>query len=250
MTDAPKDPRSNARIEFDNQVSETAAKAGSDDIKAAKDIMSKTGAPRIVEITPAIAALILTDHNKVNRGLSLGKVKDYADAMTRDEWKANHQGIASYEDDESLADGQHRMAGVVASGKTIQIMVSPRFPRNAIDTIDRASKRTAGEALEMQGIENGKIKATMAKFAMEYTSEVDTGRKGKFSDIQIEDFVVSRDEVFDTALTIAKGSVENVTEPCMSVAEAARTAVVLLLGNWDVNRVSGFIASVQQGVAT
>jgi len=258
MADMPKtagetaieDTRPKARVEFDNKVEALVAEATAQEMQAAASIMSKSGAPRAVELSPTIAAVILSQHNNINRGLTLGTVANYAAAMSRGEWKLNHQGLASFSDDESLADGQHRAAAVVVSGQTIKTMVYPNFPRDAIDTIDRASKRNAGEALEMQGIHNGKIKATMAKFAMEYTSEVDLGRRGKFSDIQIEEFVTARDGIFDQALDIAKGSVINVTEPCMTMAEAARTALVLLLGNWGLNHVGGFIASVQQGVAT
>lgn len=214
-------------------------------------LLGKSGSGiRIESITPEVACVVFREQNTRNRNVSLSKVYVQRDAMDRGEWKLHHQGIAFYPDG-TLADGQHRMAALaLSSSPALRFVVSSDFDKDAIDAIDRSARRTAGEALVMLGIEDGKQKATMARTVMEYVYEEQNGRRPSFTDPQVEKWVLDHDETLGKALKIGRGSVENVSDPCLGQAEAATFACLMLLGGWGDQATVSYIASIQQGVAT
>ena len=218
------------------------------DIETAKDICMLEEA-KVVDISPAVASVIVFESNKRNRGLTISKVVDYKNAISRGEWKLNHQGLAFYPD-HTLADGQHRLNALALSSKTVKFLVFPNFDKNAIDTIDRSKGRTAGEALEMIGIAFGKEKASIGKTCMEYEYELAHGARPRFSDQQVEKWVMENDHTLDKAVDIGDMSLKNVSDPAMNKAEAKTIALLMLRGGWNESIVSGFVASIQQGIGT
>jgi len=85
---------------------------------------------------------------------------------------------------------------------------------------------------------------------MDYLFEVDNRRRPTYTDPQIERWVMDHDEELDKALHIGKKSVDNVSDPCLTQAEAALMALLMVLGNWGEQAAVSYIASIQQGVAT
>lgn len=220
------------------------------DASKAATLAASGRAPAYELITPGIASAIFKAHNKAgNRTLSIGRVSAYSDAMKRGEWKRNHMAIAFYPDGH-LADGQHRTAAIALSGCAQTLLVTGDCDRAAIDTIDRATRRTAGEALEMRGIQDGRMKATIAKVAVEYAAEVDTkSRPAALTDPQVEAFVHANDTALSTAIAIGRASVENIAEPCIGIRAASQCAFLAMYGGATEGQVRAFLACVQQGIA-
>lgn len=239
---------SQSQVAFDEKLAATLETATDSDREAVSIMVASGTAPVNRTITPRIAAVLFSDHNGTNRGLSLPKVNYLAAAMDRGEWVLHHQGIAFYADG-TTADGQHRIGAVIVSGKPQDFLVSTDFNKAAIDAIDRSTRRSAGESLEMQGIAEGKAKATVSKFVMNYLAEVG-GAKPRYSDQQIEAFVIEHNSLLDRALRLGYDSTQNVSDPVMSVPVARQLATLMLIGSWPMHHAAGFIASVQQGVAT
>jgi len=237
-----------AETELHLEIDAIYANASDEDRQKAADITSSSLGVRVETITPEIGAVLYRDHNNKNRDIAAGKVRDYQGAMERGEWKLNHQGLAFYKDG-MLADGQHRMGALALYGRPLRFVVFPNFEDKAIDTIDRAKGRTAGEALEMHGIEHGKKKAPIAKIVMEYTYELTHGARPRFSDPQIEAWVEQHDDLLKQALSIGDGSKANITDPCLSATEAALIAALMLLGGWEATMVVAYLAGIQQGAA-
>jgi hypothetical protein len=101
---------------------------------------------KTIQITPELAQEWLKKNTNNIRVLDRRKVDLYAGMMSREKWPLTHQGIAFDEFDE-LADGQHRLEGIVKSGKTITCQVSFGVLRASIPNVDRGIKRTAGVVL-------------------------------------------------------------------------------------------------------
>ncbi len=234
--------------ELQTKIASVYAVATEEDKKKAGELARNGRMPAYEVITPAVAAVIITDHNKVNRGLTVSKVYGYVDIMKRGDWRHHHQGIAFYPDS-SLADGQHRMNAVALSGLEQRFLVTNDFDKSAIDGIDRTKGRTAGEALEMLHIADAKIKATTAKVVMSYEHEVANGSSRSFDDPQIERWVIDNDELLKEAVEMGRRSVLNVSQPALSEARATQVATLMLRGGWPSNLAAGYIASVQQGIA-
>lgn len=78
-----------------------------------------------IEITPKMAQEML-EYNTCNRPLSKNTVAKYAGMMKLNEWYLSHQALAFTEDENGrliLVDGQHRLAAVIQSGKSIKFSV-------------------------------------------------------------------------------------------------------------------------------
>lgn len=241
---------SKAETDFNLLMDAEYQKASIADKARATDLGRAGSGNRYETIPAAVAAVLFRDHNKRNRDLTLSKVIGYRDAMQRGEWKRHHQGLAFY-DDGTLADGQHRIAATALSGMAnIEFMVSADFPKDAIDTIDRVKTRTAGEALLMMGVMDGKAKAALGRTAMEYVFEEQNSKRPTFTDIQVERWVMEKDSLLAKALIIGRKSTENVSDPCLTQMEAATDAALMLLGGWGEQQTVSYIASIQQGVAT
>lgn len=248
MTETDEKTIPKAQKEFDELLAPIINQITEKDKTEAAQITSKEGVVRGVNITPTIAAEIYSHHNGKNRSVTFSRVFDYVAAMKRGEWRFNHQGIAFYPDGK-VADGQHRLAAIAISGIEQKLLVSPSFDKDAIDTIDRSTRRSAGEALEMQGIHLGKLKAGISKVVMAYASEIKGIKSPRFTDQQIEAYVLESHETINTAITLGAQSIENVSEPCLSKTEAQTIALLMLAGKWEPSMAAGFIASIQQGVA-
>lgn len=237
-----------AQLAFDTKIAAALATVTDADRAIVSEMVSSGTAPVVRNVTPSIAALLISEHNGVNRDLSMPKVTTLAAAMNRGEWVEHHQGIAFYPDG-TIADGQHRISSVVDSGITQNFLTSTDFDKAAIDAIDRSSRRSAGESLEMRGVDEGKAKATISKFVMNYLAEI-RGEKPRYSDQQIEAFVMDNNSILDRTLKLGHDSTKNVSDPVMTVPVARQLSTLMVIGGWPLHHAAGFIASVQQGVAT
>lgn len=237
-----------AQQDFNDKLAVTLSTATNADRETANEISASGTLPVLRSITASVAAVLFTEHNGINRGFSLPKAMGFVTAMDRGEWTYHHQGLAFYADG-TVADGQHRLGALAIHGSTQDFLVSTDFNKEAIDAIDRSTRRSAGESLEMQGVSDGKAKATIAKFVMNYNAELH-GEKPRFSDPQIEAFVIEHNALLERSLNLGYDSTQNVSDPVMTATVARQLATLMLLGQWPMTHAAGFIASVQQGVAT
>lgn len=239
---------SKAETELHAEIDAVYAKATAADKEKAQDIATSASIATTT-ITPVVAAVLANDYNKRNRDLTVSKVRDYQGAINRGEWKLNHQGLAFYPDG-VIADGQHRVHAIAVSDNSVDTTIFPNFDKDAIDTIDRSKGRNAGEALVMLGIENGKDKAGVGKTVMEYEFELIHGARPRFTDPQIEKWVIDNNETLSEAFAIGDSSFKNVTDACLNKGEARTIAALMLRGGWGKQMTVSYLASIQQGVAT
>lgn len=102
--------------------------------------------------------------NTRNRNLSRRKVKLYADDMRKNRWTLHHQGIAFYDNGE-LADGQHRLAAVIESGRNVMMVVVRKIPKGSGADIDRHRARGEADAIRIGGLAGwiGKTEVSVIK---------------------------------------------------------------------------------------
>lgn len=112
----------------------------------------KTGAgmeTKVIAVTPNEAAAWLANNGQ-NRRLRPRLVEKYANDMKAGRWSLTHQGLAFY-DDGTLADGQHRLSAVVASGTCVEFAVTAGLPRAAGSAVDQHAQRQMHDALRIGG---------------------------------------------------------------------------------------------------
>ncbi len=122
----------------------------------------------ITKLTPELAAEFLK-YNTQNRALSRSKVKEYADAIKRNEWLLNGETII-FKKDGTMANGQHRCHAVILAGKPIDVLVFKGADNDSFKTIDRAKQRSIGEVLQVAGEKNGSKIAAAAKAYLQITT--------------------------------------------------------------------------------
>lgn len=108
---------------------------------------------KIIEITPEIAKKTL-EQNTRNRTVRRMTVAAYAEAMRSGLWKENGEPIIIGKNNIVL-DGQHRLLAIIESGMTLKMVVVFDVEDSTRDTIDTGIRRTPGDALSIEGIQNG-----------------------------------------------------------------------------------------------
>ena len=103
----------------------------------------------LVQITPSLAEHFLSK-NRVNRTINYSRVKGYSTLMKNGKWRLTHQGIAFYEDD-SIADGQHRLLGIIDSRMTILMMVTYGLKKESSLAIDYHRPRSIVDGIKIGG---------------------------------------------------------------------------------------------------
>ena len=104
----------------------------------------------LVTITPSMAEAYL-GKNLMNRNVSERLVNKYAEDMANGNWGITHQGIAFYKDG-TLADGQHRLRGIIKSGKTIRMFVTRGLEKKTSIDIDAGRPRSMVDGIKIGGL--------------------------------------------------------------------------------------------------
>lgn len=102
-----------------------------------------------IKVTPSLAEHFLSK-NTLNRNISHRLVNKYANDMTNGDWQLTHQGIAFYDDD-SVADGQHRLLAIVKARATITMMVTYGLSKGSSLGIDFHRPRSIVDGIKIGG---------------------------------------------------------------------------------------------------
>lgn len=104
----------------------------------------------VLEVGPSEARALLA-RNAHNRHLRPTHVHALADAMRRGEWELNGESIKLAADG-ALLDGQHRLAAVVESGRTIATLVVTGLPVETQETMDTGRRRRLADLLTIRDV--------------------------------------------------------------------------------------------------
>lgn len=154
----------------------------------------------IVKVTPAIAEKML-GRNVRNRHISSRAVERYRAAMARGEWLLNGEGI-KFGVNGDLLDGQHRLAAIVASGKTIPLLVVKGLPAETQNVLDTGRARTVGDQLGIAGMPDPNALAAAARACILYESGRLGDRTNPPSTPQVVEFVENNELL---AFAVARG---------------------------------------------
>lgn len=115
----------------------------------------------VVAITPGIAKHIM-EANADNRTLRNSAVWTIANDIENGRWQMNGEPIIVAQDG-FLNDGQHRLSGIIESGKTVEAIVTFGVSRDSRFTLDLGRSRTVGDHLGMEGAHKKERGAAIAR---------------------------------------------------------------------------------------
>ena len=105
----------------------------------------------MMTVTPELAQRWLSQKNTRNRSIAQKKVRSYADDMKSGLWQATHQNAIAFYKDGNLADGQHRLSAIVASGISIELMVWWGLEDKSAYGIDAHRMRRTDDQIKIAG---------------------------------------------------------------------------------------------------
>lgn len=121
----------------------------------------------IITITPDMASALL-EANTHNRPISRARVRMYADAMKRGQWKVNGESIKTSRNpltgEIRLLDGQHRLVACIESGMPFKTLAVSDLEEAVFSVIDRGKARGNGDILAIAGIKPGSHIAPAVKY--------------------------------------------------------------------------------------
>lgn len=120
------------------------------------EILGTHPAPRVyhqVPITPDMAAAILERNgtHRPNRRIRSADITHWCKILRGGRWHYTHQGVA-IDSLGQLQDGQHRLAAIVETGITADMMISVGMPPENFASIDTGRRRTAAQVIDMRGV--------------------------------------------------------------------------------------------------
>jgi len=121
-----------------------------------------------IDVTPDFAqALLDASENVTQRTLRKRRVELLAHDMSRGQFRLTHQPIA-IDKDGQVIDGQHRLAAVIKSGKTVPMMIAYDVDASTFGIIDTGAARSPSDALKIAGMTDVNIKASAARLLLAY----------------------------------------------------------------------------------
>lgn len=208
-----------------------------------------------VMITPGAAGLILRDHNGINRSLRDHLARKYQRALERGAWSLTAEG-PKFDVNGKLRDSQHRLYGVVLSGRAVELYVTTGDAVDSAAHYDGGTSRTAADILVMKkGMDErtAKIRWYVIRSAVAYMDHAEHRKPRSLDRDEIVDLAERHAATLAPAINLAERSLQTPAgmpasyEPCLSERDAALVAYLMLSGGWSTAIVGSFLAEFQLG---
>lgn len=127
---------------------------------------------KLEQITPVIAKRML-ENNTTNRVIRMQKVCEYANEMASGRWHQTGDPIRFFEDG-TLADGQHRLEALIASGVILRLPVVRGLKPESMVGIDMGAKRSVADFMHLH---HGMMNANIGVAAIRKIYAAATGKR-------------------------------------------------------------------------
>lgn len=148
-------------------------------------------------VTPALANEWL-EFNEKNRNLSEVLAERYARDMAGEKWHIGTSGVG-FDTNGQLIDGQHRLVGIIRSGKPVELPVFRGLRPEARLGIDTGRPRSVADEMRMRDMPNSSAAAALTRLTMQYEDHViGLSQAVQFSPAEILEYATTYfDEVQD-----------------------------------------------------
>jgi len=121
--------------------------------------------------------------------------------------------------------------------------------RESVMTIDAGRKRDAASSLKMDGMQEAKLKQTIAKNAAAYLVRLGDERAALRSEMEVANAIHAHHSQLELAINIAESSEQNLVNAVLGKSIAATAAYLMLTASppWSEQRVREKLALFQTG---
>lgn len=203
--------------------------------------------PRIVEISPALAAELLS-RSEGNRPVDAGQVAIVAGEIKKGNWQITHQGVAldGPLESGSVLDGQHRLHAIIKAGVTIPVLVFENVPRKTFSVLDTGKRRSAADVLSLSQQKDTMLLASTIRHVHLFRTSPSgawVGSSSRVSNDRILEIFNAQQEEFVKAVTV--GRLLSQTPGLIPTAAAA--GYFLTVESAPVARVDSWLEGVTTG---
>ena len=177
-----------------------------------------------VRVTPEMAADWLANHNNNNRPIIRQNVKAIANDIKAGLWRDDHPHGIVFDVNGNLADGQHRLHGIVEAKMPVLLNVTRGLPTNIRDFIDTGKARRISDRVTIHS--NGRTNQKVIAMAKYFSRSLNSGTRDMIS---IRDVATEHSE----ALVWAASWIEKKVS-CVTVAPIAAALAKLYTVDRDV----------------
>jgi hypothetical protein len=121
----------------------------------------------IEKITPEIAMRYLETNVGHQRNVTMTHALHLRQQMEKGQWMMTGEPIV-FDDNGQLMDGQHRLRALVASGMTIEFVVTRGIPSESFVAINRGKSRSNGNVMAIHGVSNSAASASCVASVLNY----------------------------------------------------------------------------------
>lgn len=189
-----------------------------------------------------------------NRRLSRVHVESIKRDIDNGRFFPTNQGIG-ISPEGILVDGQHRLVAIIQSGKAIHINVTYGVTHEAVKAIDENRKRTHGDDLYMDGVDNAYTRSAITRVVAgaEWLWERDLALSSlsnvKFNRHELDDWYAIVESTVDVRENLIKASSLYRTGDALGIPKSAAGAFHYLACKYhSASFVEDFIRRVGQGV--
>lgn len=152
---------------------------------------------QIVDITPETAAEWLTKRYDRQRRLKARHMDMIARDIVSDKWMLNGETII-FDTSDHLTNGQHRLTACIKAGEPIRSLVVRGIKTAAYDTIDGVAKRSRGDTLAAEGVENAIRVASALRTLYHYDRGLILSRQVELSNAEIVDLYLENPGIMES----------------------------------------------------
>lgn len=163
-----------------------------------------------VTITPREAERLLK-RNRVNRPVSSGTVKAYAEDMKNGRWDTNTTSCIAFNTRGDLVDGQHRLNAIILSGVPTLMWVSYNVGDNVV--FDSGRNRSLSDFMkishpDLEPIYHNNTVLAVVRYLILSSRTGSLERRGRVTQHECEDFIFEHKHDLDTYYSKINGGIK------------------------------------------
>jgi hypothetical protein len=213
--------------------------ATDEDRQRVNDLVRRAvGAPPgadLATITPGMAAILFHDHNHQNRDWQYAKSLEYEAQLQSNNWDFTNATLG-FADNGQLIDGQHRLAALALSGRTIVFVIVLGLDIKIVEVIDTGMRRVAASAVHIlrhKDMADATIKTDIVRKADIFIAKATQKAPVLANNTRkIGQAVQDNESRIEEAIGIGLEATVNIAKPTLKLRQAQVLAYVLLSCDW------------------
>lgn len=199
---------------------------------------------KIETITPEQAQHYLTRNYEGNRRLDMKHVGYLERQIRGGHWELTGDPVR-FSDSDRLIDGQHRLMACMRAGIPIKTWVLRGLPEETFSKIDRGKARNNGAALQLTGVKNAHLVASVARYVWAWETKGTVPKHlEKLSADEVSVVLDCYPEIVELTAAVKKARTGRA-----GINDSAMTFVMWLIQKIDRAKALSFLERLGDGVA-